>query len=232
MRNPAGRGQKDRALVPKTRARALCPTEVRLNPYLVAPGWLYGVALLVVALLTGVLVSRVRLRRAERRSQDLEAKVAARAAEIVRQKDDLAEANRELSRLIRQLEEKSAQVEDARVRAEQASQAKTEFLANMSHEIRTPMTAIVGMTDLALETQLTAEQRRYLTTIQSSTDALLVILNEVLDFSKIEAGKIELDPVAFRLRESVGSTLRALALRAHEKGLELASDIAPDVPTS
>jgi two-component system, sensor histidine kinase and response regulator len=118
----------------------------------------------------------------------------------------------------------------AKEAADAANQAKSQFLANMSHEVRTPMNAIIGITELVLGTPLAAKQAEYLRMVLQSAESLLGIINDVLDFSKVESGKVELEPLPFNLRETVGDAVKSLALRAHGKNLELALDVDRGVP--
>ncbi len=131
---------------------------------------------------------------------------------------------------VRVQKEAERELKRAKLAAEDASRAKSEFLANMSHEIRTPMNGILGMTQLALHTRLTSVQKEYLQAVASSADALMAIINDILDFSKIEAGALDVDPIPTRLRDLLDSALRPLALRAHEKGLELTCVVDSQVP--
>jgi signal transduction histidine kinase/DNA-binding response OmpR family regulator/HPt (histidine-containing phosphotransfer) domain-containing protein len=155
-----------------------------------------------------------------------------------RRADRLAEQSlqneREHSASLMALLEERRKTEDklhlAMEAAEAASRAKTEFLANVSHEVRTPMNGIIGLTLLTLETDLTREQRENLEMVRASADSLLMVINDILDFSKVEAGRLELDKVEIDVGDVVAEATKALALRAHEKGLELGYRIGPGIP--
>ncbi len=198
--------------------------------YLVLGLLLLGVA---IGATTIGLLERLVLCRVDRLSREVNAIGESGSAEqrvSVEGKDELAKLAENINVMLEKLETAQNQFREAKEEAIAANEAKSRFLANMSHEIRTPLNAVMGMTGLLRESELTPDQREYVETIYQGSESLLTIISDILDFSKIESGKLEMEQQPLNLRTAIELTLDIMAPRAKEKGLELVYRMNPDVP--